>query len=145
MGMLRKTLAVVGLLGLTVSPAMAANFMQVAAIPTYTLIEGDTVALWGFVILNLQTGQLTGCPTAANSNGVPFGQCSGIGVMDITGVNGSPENIQVSISTGSWVNITNVITGFTAICTVVTNFIPPLPSIPTDASFGGSCIGVHPF
>jgi hypothetical protein len=143
---LSKTLATVSLLGLTASPAMAANFMQVAMPPFNPPgYLGDPVGFSGIIILNLQNGKLTGCPAAYNANGAPVGTCSEIGVMDITGVNQSPENIQVSISSGSWVNITNAITGFTAICTVITVPIPPVPSPITDASFGGRCIGAGAF
>ena len=78
--------------------------MQINA-PAYAASGGGLVVSGGTIILNLQNGNLTGCPNGSSSASgsnvvIPLGNCSLIGVMDVTGVNGSPKNIQVSITIG---------------------------------------------
>ena len=109
---LSRTLAVICLLFVSATPALAVNFIQAAA-PS----NGGTST----VIVNLTNGNITVCPALSNASGTPLGTCERVSTISVAGVGGISTNMQISTPNGSNATITNLINGAVVQCSLLIN------------------------
>ena len=66
-------------------------------------------------IFNMVSGTITACP-ASQVNNVPVEGCKALGTLNVTGVEGDPQNVAISFANTTNATVTNLVNGAVQMC-----------------------------